>query len=229
MVNRNAVANRLKSEAAKEPGQENVVIYYYFDRSSGCKPYQAVSSLLRQICDQKDVPLPRVLAEIETDGINVANETSSDCQPIELNRERRLADLASDFLSVQSWFKRAYICLDGLEECEDLLDLLMILRQISAVQEIRLVMTARPRIVRQCIKLGIGRKETVMQLEDYNSSDIRKYLEAVIEDQHTCLSDMIGKEARSGLLEKLVEKSSRKYVAATSPLPIVYPRTVARS
>ncbi len=224
MTNRNSVAGRLKSEAGKELEQENIVIYYYFDRSGGSKSYQAVSSLLRQICDQKDIPLPRFLAETETTGPDVTGNTG-DCQP---NSNIRLADLISDLLSVLSWFKRVYICLDGLEECEDLFHLSAILRRVSSVQETRLVLTARSRIVDQCIAVGIGCKETVIQLEDHNGSDIQRYFEAFLQcPQHTGLSDMIGKEARSGLLDKLVEKSGGKYVTAPSPFPTVYPRTIS--
>lgn len=213
--------SRLNSEVPKEPGQENIVIYYYFDRSGGCKPYQAVSSLLRQILDQKDIPLPKFLAEMETDGSDAANRTG-DRQP---NGSIRLANLVSDFLSVLSRFKRVYICLDGLEECDDLLALMAILRRVSAVQETRLVVTARSRIVEQCIALGVGRREAVRQLEDHNSSDIRQYLEEFVQcQQRICLSDMIGNEARSGLLDKLVEKSGGKYVTAPSPHPsVIFP------
>lgn len=213
--------SRLDSEVPKEPGQENIVIYYYFDRSGGCKPYQAVSSLLRQMCDQKDIPSLKFLAEMETKGSDVASRTG-DRQP---NGSIRLANLVSDFLSVLSRFKRVYICLDGLEECDDLLALMAILRRVSAVQETRLIVTARSRIVEQCIALGVGRKEMVGQLEDHNSSDIRQYLEEFVQcQQRNCLSEMIGKEARSGLLDKLVEKSGGKYVTAPSPHPnVIFP------
>ena len=160
---------------------------------------------------------------METNGSDVANSTG-DRQP---NGGIRLANLVSDFLSVQSRFKRVYICLDGLEECDDLFALTVILRRVSAVQETRLVVTARSRIVELCVALDVGRKETVVQLEDHNSSDIRQYLEAFIQcQQHTCLSDMIGKEARSGLLDKLVEKSGGKYVTGPSPLPTVFSRSI---
>lgn len=206
--------SRLNSEVLNELGQENIVVYYYFDRSGGCKPYQAVSSLLRQILDQKDIPLPKFLGEMETDGSDVPSRTG-DRQP---NDSIRLANLVSDFLSVLSRFKRVYICFDGLEECEDLVALMAILLRVSAVQETRLVLTARPRIVDQCIALGVGRKETVSQIENHNSSDIRQYLEEFVQcQQRICLSDMIGKEARSVLLDKIVEKSGGKYVTAPSP------------
>ncbi|KAH6987331.1 hypothetical protein BKA56DRAFT_669000 [Ilyonectria sp. MPI-CAGE-AT-0026] len=208
---RNAVVSRLSSEVLNDPGQENIVVYYYFDRSGGCKPYQAVSSLLPQILDQKDIPLPKFLGEIETDGSNVASRTG-DRQP---NDSIRLANLVSDFLSVLSRFKRVYICLDGLEECEDLIALMVILHRVSAVQETRLVLTARSRIVEQCIALGVGRKETAGQIENHNSSDIRQYLEEFVQcQQRICLSDMIGKEARSGLLDRIVEKSGGNFLSA---------------
>jgi hypothetical protein len=160
--------------------------------------------------------LPRFLAEMETNGSDVAIG-SGDRQP---DGSRRLANLVSDFLSVQSRFKGVYICLDGLEECDDLFALMAILRRVSAVQETKLVVTARSRIVEQCIALGVGSKEMVVQLEAHNSSDIRQYLKAFIQrKQQTCLSDMIEKEARSGLLDKLVEKSGGKYVTTMSLLP----------
>lgn len=163
--------------------------------------------------------MPRFLAEMQTSGSDVANSTGNR----QLSGGIWIANLVSDFLSVQSRFKRVYICLDGLEECDDLLDLMVILHRVSAVREIRLVATARSRIVKQCITLGVGRKEMVVQLEDHNSSDIRRYLEAFVQcQQHTCLFDMIGKDAHSGLCDKLVEKSGGKYVTTPSPLPTVY-------
>ncbi|KAI0446884.1 hypothetical protein F4803DRAFT_559087 [Xylaria telfairii] len=206
---RNAIISRLSAEVTKESGQ-NIVVYYYFDRSSGCKPYQAISSLLRQICVQKDIPLPKFLAEMETKGLDAANEISD-------NDGIRLANLVSDFLSIQSRFKRVYICLDGLEECDDLLTLIQILRRISAIQDIRLALTSRSRVVEQCVAVSIGRKEIVVQLEDHNSQDIRRYLESVLKCQrHSYLSDMIGKETRPVLLNQLIEKSGGNFLSAVA-------------
>lgn len=151
---------------------------------------------------------------METKGLDVAHNIGD-------NDGIQLANLVSDFLSIQSRFKRVYVCLDGLEECDDLLTLIQILRRISAVQDIRLVLTSRSRIVEQFVAVSIGRKETVVQLEDHNSQDIRLYLESFLKCQrHSYLSDMIGKETRSGLLNQLIEKSGGKYVTPSFPVRV---------
>ncbi len=61
------------------------------------------------------------------------------------------------------------------------------------IVDVRLTKAARSRIVKQCIALRIGRKETVIQLEDHNSPYIRIYLDVFVK-QHGCLSEMIGED-----------------------------------
>ncbi|KAK4453700.1 hypothetical protein QBC34DRAFT_434467 [Podospora aff. communis PSN243] len=209
----NAVISRLSSEIAKETDQDHIVIYYYFDRSGGCKPSQAVSNLLRQICGQIGTPLPRFLAETEV----VESDTASSARYRQPNGGIWVANLVSDFLSVQSGLKRVYICIDGLEECDDPLSLMTILRRISTPREARLVLTARSRIVNQCLALGVGRRDRVINLEDHNGADIRQHLETFMQcQQNICLFDMIEKNALSGLLDKLVEKVGGNFLAATA-------------
>ncbi|XDG09916.1 hypothetical protein ABKA04_009531 [Annulohypoxylon sp. FPYF3050] len=203
----NTIVNKLKSEVIKELGQESKTVYYYFDRSGGCKPYQAVASCLRQMCDQKDIPLPKFVTEIENNEFSVSCHASHH----QYKGGIHLANLISDFLSVQSQFKRVYICLDGLEECDDLFSLISIIYRFSSIGNLRLIITARPRIVQQCIALGVGCKEMIVQLEDHNGPDMERYIESFFQDQlHICLSDMVGKEAFPGLVNMLVEKSGGK-------------------
>ncbi|KFA46530.1 hypothetical protein S40293_09876 [Stachybotrys chartarum IBT 40293] len=209
----NSIIRRLKSDLAKEPREGHIVIYYYFDRRGGCTPYQAVSSLLRQMCDQKDIPLPRFLAEMETEVSDIASGTGKGQFKVGI----RLANLVSDFISAQCRFERVYICLDGLEECDNLLAFMSILCRVSAAPETRLALAARSRIVEQAIALGVGRKEMVMKLEDHNNPDIRNHLADFITcRQRTCLCDIIGTEALPGLLDKLVENSGGNFLSGVA-------------
>ncbi|GAW25150.1 putative ankyrin repeat-containing [Rosellinia necatrix] len=202
------------SQAARESERENIVIYYYFDRSGGYTPYQAICSLLRQVCDAKDIPLPKFLAEIGHRGSHVDTQSTGEY------REAKgvpLANLISDFLTVQSWFRRVYISLDGLEECDDILTWLTILFRLLAVRNIRLAITARLEMIKRFTALGIVHKERVVQIEDHNSSDIRKYLEVFLDSpRYSYLSDTIGQEARSGYMDKIVRKSGMNFLSAVA-------------
>ncbi|KAJ6444911.1 histidinol-phosphatase [Purpureocillium lavendulum] len=202
----NAAVSWLKSEVSKGLAQTQALVYYYFDRSGGCKPHDALSSLLRQICEQKDTPLPRFLSSINIGSSQV--DDNSRCRSQHFNGAIGLANLLSDFLSTLARFKVVYICLDGLEQCDDVLAMLTILRRVSGFQEARLMVTGRSRIVKHCMALGVGRAETVVQLEDHNSPDIKRYVQTFLKSQkYACLSDMIGTEYQARLVEKLAKQT----------------------
>ncbi|KAI1361224.1 hypothetical protein F5Y08DRAFT_348118, partial [Xylaria arbuscula] len=72
------IIDQLQSEATSGLNHDDKVIYYYFERSGGQSPYQAVHTLLRQMCDGKDIPLPRFLAEERSHGSYITQNTSNE-------------------------------------------------------------------------------------------------------------------------------------------------------
>ncbi|KAK0610015.1 hypothetical protein B0T17DRAFT_125016 [Bombardia bombarda] len=204
-----AVIDNLTSEVAKDPAANCVVTYYYFARSRGCTSYDACFSLLAQLCKKKSIPLPRHFADAKAED---PNERIGDDDEKSMSGVR-LGNLVASILSLQWRFRGIYICLDGLEECDDILTLFEVLFRLSSMEKVRLFMTARPSIMNQGIQIGIGRNGMKVSLEEHNGTDIRDYLQVFMR-KHTSLLDIIGEKACPDFLSKLVEASGKNFLSA---------------
>src|ERR1700733_8234686 len=111
-----------------------------------CRPYDAISSLLRQLCEHKDVSMPTSLADslrkLDDKLHGTIDDTNEDNQGGARTR-MSLGELVSYFLALQLHLGSVYICLDGLEECEDLLTMFKILARLAS-SPAKLIITARP-------------------------------------------------------------------------------------
>ncbi|KAF2972159.1 hypothetical protein GQX73_g1394 [Xylaria multiplex] len=201
----------------EEKRKKTAVLYYYFDHSLPSGPKDAIASLLRQLCSQKNTgPLPRFLADNLATMKAAPNLEGDSSDKITKNAgEGPLApipmgDMIADFLSLQLRFDSVYICLDGLEECGDLVALFeLLVRLVTSSSPSRLVLSARSQVVEPGIAAKIGSKDMVVNLEQHNAPDIRSYLETYTK-KHDCLADMIGPEALSGHIKLLAERSGGK-------------------
>ncbi|TGJ82709.1 hypothetical protein E0Z10_g6062 [Xylaria hypoxylon] len=202
--------------------KKTAILYYYFDHSLPPNPRDAIASLLRQLCSQKDIgPLPRFLADslAAMKKAPGSKGDTSDTTTTNANGEcpalKPVGDLIADFLSLQQRFDSVYICLDGLEECDDLVGLFELLIRLVTSSPSRLVISARPQIVQPGIVANIGSKDMVAILERHNAPDIRCYLETYT-NQHEFLADMIGLEALPDHIKMLAKRSGGNFLAATA-------------
>ncbi|KAI0107516.1 hypothetical protein GGR51DRAFT_150541 [Nemania sp. FL0031] len=205
------------------------VVFYYFDRSLPSSPRDAIASLLRQLYSQTDTgpppwflakPLGNGLAPMKkttpsSDGDNSDTSTGFDEKPL---APIPVGDMISDFLSLQLRFKRVYICLDGLDECDDLPALFEFLaRLVTSLTPFRLAISARPQIVRSGISTHIGDEDMVVILEQHNAPDIHYYVQAhAMEHDH--FSDIIGLEALPDYIKQWTKKSGGNFLAATAEM-----------
>jgi hypothetical protein len=134
---------------------EAVVVYYYFDHGSRAAAQTVMSSLLRQLCE-RDVPLPNLLK-------TKWGERSQE----DLNLE----EVILSFFTVASRFERVFVCLDGLDACDDLQVLAVVLQRLITSPWCRLFITSRrtPKLDR--ILKGACR----VRIEEHNQSDLRLY------------------------------------------------------
>ncbi|KAI0151801.1 hypothetical protein GGR57DRAFT_513755 [Xylariaceae sp. FL1272] len=205
------IAANLQSSLSKDNSRDTAVIYYYFDRSGGDTPYQALSSLLRQLLEWKNIPLPTFLSHMRQHESHATDNTSH----ITDNENVLLANRIADLFTVQSWFRRVYICLDGLEECEDIVTWMVVLLKLFEIQQIRVIITARPGLIERFTALKIVHKERVIHLEAHNNQDIREYLRSFLESKESgCLADIVGNNACSTVIDKIVDKSGMNYLSA---------------
>ncbi|KAI6084368.1 hypothetical protein F4821DRAFT_171304 [Hypoxylon rubiginosum] len=125
-----------------------------------------------------------------------------------------IGDIIADFFSLQRRFDSVYICLDGLEECDDLVALFELIEGLiapsppfglaAATSSLpRLVISARPQIAKSGIAADIGCKDMIADLEQHNTPDIRCYLEA-------SLTDVIGEKALQEHVRLVAERSRGK-------------------
>ncbi|KAI2621638.1 hypothetical protein GGR54DRAFT_73026 [Hypoxylon sp. NC1633] len=207
---------------SEDKRKKTAVLCYYFDRNLSCSPRDVIASLLRQLCSQKDVgPLPWFLADNmasmkKASGSkgNTSNEVTTDSEE-QYPAPVPIGDMIADFLSLQPRFDSVYICLDGLEECDDLVALFELLVRLTAPSSpSRLAISARPRIAQSGITANIGGKDMIIDLEQHNASDIRYYLETYTKN-HACLVDMIGGEALQEHVRLVAERSGGNFLAAT--------------
>ena len=204
-------------ETLSKNEKKAAVIYYYFDRALPSTPRDAIASLLLQLCSQKGVgPLPRFLADslaatkVHCSKGDDTSETTTTNAVEECLALMPVGDMIADLLSLQLRFDCVYICLDGLEECDDIVALYELLaRLVTLSSTSRLVLSARPRIVRRGIMADIGSKDMFLILEQHNAPDIRCYLEIYIK-RHDWLADMIGTEELPDLVKQLAERSGGK-------------------
>ncbi|GAP83722.2 hypothetical protein SAMD00023353_0501150 [Rosellinia necatrix] len=201
--------------------KRTAVLYYYFDRSLPSSPRDAIASLLRQLCLQKDIgPLPRFLTDSlavmkKSPGPNVDSDKNTMNIDEECLAPIPTGDMVADFISLQLRFDSVYICLDGLEECDDLVALFELLVRLIASSPSRLVISARPQIALPGIVANIGSKDIVVALEQHNAPDIQCHLGMYIE-KHKSLADMIGPEILPYHIKKLAERSRGNFLAATA-------------
>ncbi|XXG94100.1 hypothetical protein Hte_000352 [Hypoxylon texense] len=186
-------------------------------------PRDVVASLLHQLCLQKDIgPLPWFLADNLAAMKKASSSKGDTSNGITTNAEEQHPDpipvgnMIADFLSLQLRFDSVYICLDGLEECDDLVALFELLVRLTASSSpFRLAISARPQIVQSGIAVNIGCKDMVVDLEQHNGSDIRCYLETYTKN-HACLADMIGEKALQEHVRLVAERSGGNFLAATA-------------
>ncbi|KAI1121892.1 hypothetical protein F5Y10DRAFT_287945 [Nemania abortiva] len=203
--------------------KKTAVVYYYFDRSLPPSPRDAIASLLRQLCSQTDTgPLPLFLANrlAASRKVSRSNDSASDTITTDSDEEflapMPVGDLIADFLSLQLRFDMVYICLDGLEECDDLIALFELLaRLVTSPSPSRLAISARPQIVRPGTLANIGSKDMVVNLEQHNAPDIQCYFETHTK-KHGYFSDMIGPEALPDYIKTWAEGCRGNFLAATA-------------
>lgn len=201
---------------------KTAIVYFYFDHTHPSRPRDAIASLLRQLCSQKDVgPLPRFLADNLAamkkgpDSKGDATDTAITGADEEFLAPIPVGDMIADFLSLQLRFDSVYICLDGLEECDDLVALFeFLVRLVGPSSPSRLIISARPQIIQPGIVTGIGSKDMVVVLEQHNAPDIRRYLETYTK-KHDCLADIIGQEELPEHVKMIAERSGGNFLAAT--------------
>lgn len=162
-VDRSFAVEKLKKEIEHAP--EDAVIYYYFDHRSRSSAQIVMSSLLRQLCEH-DVPLPNLTTKWREWKRNQENPG-----PQEQTRVRmQLEDVVVSFFTVLSRFDRVFVCLDGLDACNDLQELTVVLQRLIS-SPCRLFITSRwtPKLDR--VLEGVLR----VRIEMYNQRDLRDY------------------------------------------------------
>ncbi|KAJ8126418.1 hypothetical protein O1611_g7220 [Lasiodiplodia mahajangana] len=185
-----------------EKGMKTAVLFFYFDRSLPSSPRDAIASLLRQLCTQTDAgPLPWFLANglatMKQATPGSKGDTSDTITGIDgkFRAPMPVGDMISDFLSLQQRFDRVYICLDGLEECDDLVALFeFLVHLVTSSTPCRLAISARPQIVHPGITARVGSEDMVVILEQLNAPDIRYYLD-VHTMEHEYFADIVGLSA----------------------------------
>ncbi|KAI1477871.1 hypothetical protein F4774DRAFT_419891 [Daldinia eschscholtzii] len=184
---------------------KTAVLHFYFTRSVSSSPSDAMASLLRQLYSQAGViPLPQFLNNY----LKLFDSPSTNGNQEEPN-SIPLGDMISDFFSLQSHFDRIYICLDGLEERDDITALFKLLARLTHSSPSLVAISARPQIVQRGIEAKIGSPDMVVIIEQHNTSDIRRYLEECI-NKNNCVRDIIGEETIPSYVEKLAERSDGK-------------------
>ncbi|KAI5920581.1 hypothetical protein F4810DRAFT_702873 [Camillea tinctor] len=111
--------------------KKTAILYYYFYRGLPSRPRDAIASVLRQLCSQKDVdPLPQSLA----DRLAAVNKASGSRGDTSDTIATHAVDECPDLIPLQARFDDVYICLDGLEECEDLVALFELLARLPDIR-----------------------------------------------------------------------------------------------
>ncbi|KAI0180919.1 hypothetical protein GGR52DRAFT_10812 [Hypoxylon sp. FL1284] len=219
-----AVVDHLLADVETLPENEKkkkAVLYYYFDRSLSPSPRDVIASLLRQLCSQKDVAsLPPFLTKNsaalkKTPGLRRdGSDTIVTKVDAEYPAPMPIGDMVADFLSLQGYLEAVYICVDGLEECDDLVALFeLLVRLAKPSTPCHLVISARPEIVQMGIMAKLGSDDMVVILEQNNAPDIRAYIEAYV-NKSGFLADMIGTEH----VETLTKRAGGDFLAVTTEL-----------
>ncbi|OTB20716.1 hypothetical protein K445DRAFT_313204 [Daldinia sp. EC12] len=201
---------------------KTAVLHFYFTRSIPSSPSDAMASLVRQLCSQVGLsPLPQFLNGYLSNTIKDCGSQRGALDPSPTNDNREdpnsipLGDMISDFFSLQSYFDKIYICLDGLEECDDIALLFKLLARLTLESPCRVAISARPQIVQRGIMANIGSPDMVVFIEQQNTSDIRRYLEDCM-NKNNCLRDIIGEGAIPDYAGKLAERSEGNFLVAVT-------------
>ena len=169
--------------------------FYYFDDRNRTSVYNAVASLLRQLCYHQDMLPPSMemkWAQWRRDSL------------ASTKNKMTLLEVVNDFFTLLSSFPRIYICIDGLDECEDLPFMTQILQRISSIP-CKTCVTSRNSV--ESVR-GLTRN---INVEEYNLGDIESYVKYYCQ-QHDELQKIIDSSTMARAAKKLSNNSHRRYL-----------------
>lgn len=121
-------------------------------------------------------------------------------------REAPIKDHIEMLCEVCETFTVAYICIDALDECDNLRDLLNTLKKvIEAVPSVRLICTGRPTIETGIANMNV--RSTLMRIEACDD-DVRAFIERRIEESE----DNIGFDEQQEITQTLLKKYDNMFV-----------------
>jgi hypothetical protein len=189
---RSAAIERLRSTINGMPNQ--AVVYYYFDSTTRSSIRGAMASLLRQLCYYAVRLPPNLARSWESKGSSTQNEST-----VLPQRQARLdlRDITTDLLSLLPRFERVFICIDGLDECDDAEELVSILQKLVS-SPCQLLVVSRP----------FHEFETALdnalrvRVEEFSRDDIRTFVQS-FRQRYPDLSDIMDSSTMSMVTEKL--------------------------
>ncbi len=198
-LHRSFLIDHLQDETGTGAGRSSntAIVYYFFDIRTQTTVYNAVTSLLRQICYHR-VPLPSYLTmrwdERESSGEN--------------SRHPTLSEVVSDFLSLIPLFSNVFILIDGLDECQNLADLVSPLHRLAS-STCRLFLASRPAL-RELPMLQDASNLNI-SVDSMNQPDLTLYLQSY-RKRRPELMKIMSTESVPSIFDQLIQVSKGRYV-----------------
>ncbi len=185
------MVDHLQNEPRSNEGA-TAVVYSFFDVRTQTSVQSAFASLLQQICCYP-VPLPSYLT---------------------LRWGKRKAPLsvdeaASDFLCLVPRFSEVFVLIDGLDECNNVRDLVNPLRRLAS-STCRLFLASRPDL--RVRGLPVLKTPITIPIDSANEEDIALYLQRC-RDRSPQLTKIMPKEAADEMIAEVNRNSRGRFVA----------------
>lgn len=192
LTNRSTIIEWALEQASKS--EKDAVVYFYFEASRKDTTRDALSSLLRQLL-LKDIKLPSSITSFLEVYRRPRTGIEAGSSPFNLN------NVISAFLTLSREFKTVTVCMDGLDECKDVDNLLRLLERISE-SSCRLAVASRP--WPEFTRFFEG--QLTIEITKRNNTDIRQYFKTFLGENPRLASMMEDNLSREA--EDLIEKRS---------------------
>ncbi|KAK2482159.1 hypothetical protein H9L39_07798 [Fusarium oxysporum f. sp. albedinis] len=179
--------------------KKDVVVYFYFEASRKHTARDALSSLLGQLL-LKDIKLPSSISSFLESYIQPRTGTESGSSPFNLN------EVTSAFLTLSREFKSVTICMDGLDECSGIQDLLRLLERVLE-SSCRLVVASRPWLEFHDFFEG----QLNIEITERNNTDIRQYFKTFLKENPR-LASMMGENLSREAEDVIGPRSNGSFV-----------------
>lgn len=200
------VVHQLQQQEATQEGDRIAVVYYYFDLRAKSSTYSAMASLLRQLCYHQ-IPLPNFLTLRWDEKEQKSSKSSGIPEPKIL---MKISELVSDILSLIPKFSRVYVCLDGLDECSDLVHELIPTLERLASSSCQLFLTSR---ILPELKSLLAEPHSTLEMESFNQADIRLYLDNYRRN-HLGLDEIMNGRLALTVTNQLTDRSHGNFLSA---------------